>query len=654
MEGWLKKQNKGSIAYFAISILALCWFLLRVIPKPQRAMYPCQRAAFPIASSFVIWAFGMISSVTIFKRSRQAFRQYKWVTGILLMMVATGIFSISVNPDGTRSFANSLLTGEPASFQFEPPSTAISDPVSIVSIIQSEKEHASEITQENIEVMVRQAIELAGGLDDLIHDGQTVVLKPNLLTFRSLPYDNQPSVNLAPGANGIVTDYRIIQAVTNIVRELNPNGQIILIEGSAVGSTRSNFSNVGWNQVIGLDSKIFLEELCDWQDKDSPALIKTSLPENKVLYTRADEPNTYYMSKVYYEADVLISLPCLKNHGATGTTGAIKNVGIGATPPPIYGWGPQDPGIPNERWNPNNGVDHGTELNRDPLHYWIHDYYLAKPVDFAIMDGLQGIEMGPGANFGSLASCQENMRLVLASRDPIALDAIESFIMGHDPRRVKYLTALHRDGAGNLDPSLIAVSGKEVHEVKKDFRIYGSGSSSKYTDFTPPDVIIRSAELSGDRLILDLAANEEICKVEISVNGIKESKIIVDKFYQIDYQFEQVPESISDIEVTVYDPFLNASKISLVSSSVRQIDQDQFNLTFYPNPAVDILHIDFKKELKNNGLLRIINSSGGLMKTLNLKPGERLVKLDISDLTTGIYFVSIKLKNKYKSKSFVK
>lgn len=34
---------------------ALVWFLVRVVPKPSRASYPCQRAAFPIASSFVLW-----------------------------------------------------------------------------------------------------------------------------------------------------------------------------------------------------------------------------------------------------------------------------------------------------------------------------------------------------------------------------------------------------------------------------------------------------------------------------------------------------------------------------------------------------------------------------------------------------------------------
>ena len=40
---------------------ALAWFLVRVIPKPSRAGYPCQRAAFPVASGFVIWLCGLLA-----------------------------------------------------------------------------------------------------------------------------------------------------------------------------------------------------------------------------------------------------------------------------------------------------------------------------------------------------------------------------------------------------------------------------------------------------------------------------------------------------------------------------------------------------------------------------------------------------------------
>ncbi len=46
-----------------MSALALAWFLCRVIPKPIRATYPCQRAAFPLASTLIIWLLGVKSGL---------------------------------------------------------------------------------------------------------------------------------------------------------------------------------------------------------------------------------------------------------------------------------------------------------------------------------------------------------------------------------------------------------------------------------------------------------------------------------------------------------------------------------------------------------------------------------------------------------------
>ena len=45
-----------------MGFLSLLWFLVRVIPKPSRAAYPCQRAAFPLASSFVVWVAALLGS----------------------------------------------------------------------------------------------------------------------------------------------------------------------------------------------------------------------------------------------------------------------------------------------------------------------------------------------------------------------------------------------------------------------------------------------------------------------------------------------------------------------------------------------------------------------------------------------------------------
>ncbi|MBZ5726404.1 MAG: DUF362 domain-containing protein [Acidobacteriia bacterium] len=64
------RSRRQKIALLA-GLASLIWFLVRVIPKPSRASYPCQRAAAPLASGFVIWLVGLLS-VRALKRSRYA------------------------------------------------------------------------------------------------------------------------------------------------------------------------------------------------------------------------------------------------------------------------------------------------------------------------------------------------------------------------------------------------------------------------------------------------------------------------------------------------------------------------------------------------------------------------------------------------------
>ena len=54
-----------------MGLLSLLWFLVRVIPKPSRAAYPCQRLAFPIASSFVLWIAALLGSTFAWRKARQ-------------------------------------------------------------------------------------------------------------------------------------------------------------------------------------------------------------------------------------------------------------------------------------------------------------------------------------------------------------------------------------------------------------------------------------------------------------------------------------------------------------------------------------------------------------------------------------------------------
>lgn len=84
-----------------LGFFALIWFLVRVIPKPSRASYPCQRAAFPIASGFVIWLTGIITSSFLFKASKFFFRRSKWKIAYSLMAIGllAGLIALRNTPE---------------------------------------------------------------------------------------------------------------------------------------------------------------------------------------------------------------------------------------------------------------------------------------------------------------------------------------------------------------------------------------------------------------------------------------------------------------------------------------------------------------------------------------------------------------------------
>jgi len=84
-----------------LGFLALIWFLLRVIPKPSRAAYPCQRAAFPLASAFVLWIVGILSSSFLLRRSRALLAGRRWpaAAACLALAIIVGSLSWMLQPD---------------------------------------------------------------------------------------------------------------------------------------------------------------------------------------------------------------------------------------------------------------------------------------------------------------------------------------------------------------------------------------------------------------------------------------------------------------------------------------------------------------------------------------------------------------------------
>jgi hypothetical protein len=81
-------------------ILAFLWFLVRVIPKPQRATYPCMKVAYPLMSGLVIWLLGITgisaSAKLFFKNIRN--KKYFLAFGSVLLLSAFSVFYLMNYP----------------------------------------------------------------------------------------------------------------------------------------------------------------------------------------------------------------------------------------------------------------------------------------------------------------------------------------------------------------------------------------------------------------------------------------------------------------------------------------------------------------------------------------------------------------------------
>ncbi len=96
-----------------LGLSSLVWFLIRVLPKPSRASYPCMKAAAPLASAFVVWVVGLFGSVLLFKKARQFMAQSRTVLAGVAIAAAVTLALVSQlsKPAEIRANLTSTLEG---------------------------------------------------------------------------------------------------------------------------------------------------------------------------------------------------------------------------------------------------------------------------------------------------------------------------------------------------------------------------------------------------------------------------------------------------------------------------------------------------------------------------------------------------------------
>jgi hypothetical protein len=102
--GWKSKLNNllvrfrfpSKITFVIIGVASLIWLLIRVVPKPQRATYPCVKATAPWASAFVIYILGITASAFSFKRFGKYITSSRYAMAIVFVLIGLTITFVTI------------------------------------------------------------------------------------------------------------------------------------------------------------------------------------------------------------------------------------------------------------------------------------------------------------------------------------------------------------------------------------------------------------------------------------------------------------------------------------------------------------------------------------------------------------------------------
>lgn len=202
----------------------------------------------------------------------------------------------------------------------------------------------------------------------------------------------------------------------------------------------------------------------------------------------------YDLNRAYEDTDVFVSMAKLKNHATCGVTLSLKNC-FGITPASIYGddAGEQEP---NEKPTKGRGsVLHAgkrgpsksapQELDprssREPgyrVPRIVADLAAARPIDIAIIEGVETIAAGEGPWIRGVRPVQPGV--LIAGTNPVCTDAVAAAVMGYDPAAGRgtapfigcdnTLKLAEGHGVGTTDLKRIEVRGVPIREALYRFQ----------------------------------------------------------------------------------------------------------------------------------------------------------------------------------------
>ena len=299
----------------------------------------------------------------------------------------------------------------------------------------------------DVGLAVQEAISLVGGIESFVRPHDKVIIKPNLVF--ALPSDT-----------GFTTDPRVVQAIVELCRRVNPS-EVTIAEGSGGADTKMAFERCGYLEL----ARRYDVKLVDLNDSQTTVV---NVPDGKALQ-QLGVPN------IVLESDVLINVPKLKLYNR-GASLSVKNL-LGAVP----GRGdysripsPEFPlKLSREFWMPEGRFF----LSRH--HRWwgprgekkrVHADFAEGIVDLNTviqpsLTVIDGIIVLPNPDMKDPNTKTLELNTILAGRDRLALDLIAAKIGGLNPFDISYLKRAAERGIGESDYNRIQVVGTPLNKI---------------------------------------------------------------------------------------------------------------------------------------------------------------------------------------------
>lgn len=83
-----------------------------------------------------------------------------------------------------------------------------------------------------------------------------------------------------------------------------------------------------------------------------------------------------------------------------------------------------------------------------------------------------------------------------------------------------------------------------------------------------------------------------------------------------------------------------------VALSTPETKENELSVSVFPNPATSVLNFNYTVVNENNNEVILYNTLGKEVKSIKLTGNEGNVKIDVTDLTPGIYFCALLNNNK--------